>query len=85
MGTQRLGQAVSRTTDGHEVDSLIDDGQQLVPIDANLTASPKPGHAEGIECFRALFGDRAERGLVVCICRERFQLTSSVDVVPLGN
>ena len=74
-----------RTAAGHEVDFLIDDGQQLVPIEAKLTASPKPGHAEGIERFQELFGERAGRGLVVCLCRERFQLTSTVDAVPLGS
>ena len=73
-----------RTAGGHEVDFILDDGQQLIPIEAKLTATPKPEHAHALERFQALFGPRAARGLLVCLCRERFPLTSSVDAVPLG-
>ncbi len=73
-----------RTAGGHEVDFILDDGRQLIPIEAKLTATPRREHAEGIERFQALFGDRAGPGLLVCLCRERFRLTSSVDAVPLG-
>ncbi|MCY3734964.1 MAG: ATP-binding protein [Gemmatimonadaceae bacterium] len=73
-----------RTAAGHEVDFLLEDGGQLIPVEAKLTATPRPEHARGIERFQALFGDRAAPGLLVCLCRERFRLTSSVDAVPLG-
>ena len=59
------------------------DGRQLIPVEAKLTATPRPEHAQAIERFQALFGDRAGRGLLVCLCRERFRLTSSVEAVPL--
>ena len=74
-----------RTAAGHEVDFILEDGQQLIPIEAKLTATPKPGHADSIHRFQELFGKRAGRGLVVCLCGERFPLTSSVDAVPLGS
>ena len=61
-----------RTAAGHEVDFLLDDGRQLIPIEAKLTATPRPEHARAIERFQALFGDRAGPGLLVCLCRERF-------------
>ena len=73
-----------RTAGGHEVDFLLEDGGQLIPVEAKLTATPRPEHARGIERFQALFGHRAAPGLLVCLCRERFRLTSSVDAVPLG-
>ncbi len=73
-----------RTAAGHEVDFLLEDGGQLIPVEAKLTATPRPEHARGIERFQALLGDRAGHGLLVCLCRERFRLTSSVDAVPLG-
>ena len=73
-----------RTAGGHEVDFLLEDGGRLIPVEAKLTATPRPEHARGIERFQALFGDRAGHGLLVCLCRERFRLTSSVDAVPLG-
>ena len=72
-----------RTAAGHEVDFLLDDGRRLIPVEAKLTATPRPEHAQGIERFQALFGDRAGPGLLVCLCRERFPLTSSVEAVPL--
>ena len=74
-----------RTAGGHEVDFILDDGRQLIPIEAKLTATPRPEHAQGIERFQALFGPRAAPGLLVCLCRQRFPLTASVDAVPLDS
>jgi len=73
-----------RTGSGHEVDFVVDDGQRLIPIEAKLTSKPTRKDAAAIEELQRLFGDRAGRGLVVCLCRERFPLTKSVDAVPLG-
>ena len=47
-------------------------------------ANQRSRDAAGIEAFQKLFGKRAEKGYVVCLCRERFPLTRSVDAVPLG-
>ena len=73
-----------RTAAGHEVDFIMEDGLNLIPIEAKLTSNPKPKDAAAIEEFQRLFGDRAEKGLVVSLCRERFPLTRNVDAVPLG-
>lgn len=73
-----------RTAAGHEVDFVIEDGQRLIPIEAKLTATPTPRDAAAIEAFQALFPKRAAKGFVVCLCRERFPLTRTVDAVPLG-
>lgn len=61
-----------RTAGGLEVDFILEDGHQLIPIEAKLTATPTPADARNIEEFQALFGQRAEKGLLVCLCRERF-------------
>jgi hypothetical protein len=74
-----------RTAAGHEVDFVLEDGTKLVPIEAKLTATPTARDAVGIEKFQSLFGSRAGRGIVVCLCRERFPLTRHVDAVPLGS
>jgi hypothetical protein len=55
-----------------------------VPIEAKLTATPTARDAAGIEAFQKLFAKRAAKGYVVCLCKERFALTRSVDAVPLG-
>jgi predicted AAA+ superfamily ATPase len=73
-----------RTAAGHEVDFVIEDGPRLIPIEAKLTATPTSREAAGIETFQKLFGKRAAKGYVVCLCRERFPLTRSVDALPIG-
>lgn len=72
-----------RTAAGHEVDVIIEDGLRLVPVEAKLTATPRPAHARGVERFLDLFPERASQGYVVCLCGERFPLTARVDAVPL--
>jgi len=74
-----------RTAAGHEVDFVVEDGRRLIPIEAKATATPTRMDARGIEEFQSLFGERAERGLLVCLCRERFPLTRTVDAVPFGS
>lgn len=74
-----------RTANGHEVDFVIEAGSALIPIEAKLTASPTARDAASIERFQQLFGSRASKGLVICLCRERYPLTRSVDAVPLGS
>lgn len=73
-----------RTAAGHEVDFVIEDGPRLIPIEAKLTATPSARDATAIETFQQLFGQRAAKGYVVCLCRERVPLTRSVEAVPLG-
>lgn len=75
-----------RTAAGHEVDFVLEgSGGRLIPIEAKQTATPSTYHASAIEVFQRLFGRRAGKGLVVCLCRERFALTRTVDAVPLGS
>jgi predicted AAA+ superfamily ATPase len=74
-----------RTAAGEEVDFVIEQGAELIPIEARRTATPSRRDATGIERFQALFGDRAPRGLVVCLCRERHPLTRTVEALPLGS
>ena len=73
-----------RTADGHEVDFVVEEGTKLTPLEAKLTSTPTRGHAQGIEKFQQQFGERAGRGFVVCLCRERFPLSREVEAVPLG-
>lgn len=74
-----------RTSDGHEVDFVVERGQSLIPIEAKLTATPTPRHAAAIERFQKLFGERAGRGLVVCLAPERVPLSRTVEAVPFGS
>jgi len=73
-----------RTAAGHEVDFVVEHGSTLIPIEAKLTANPSPRDAAAIEQFQGLLGPRAGKGLLVCLTRERYPLTHTVDAVPLG-
>jgi len=74
-----------RTAAGHEVDFIIESKGKLIPIEAKLTATPTAGHATSIERFQSLLGQKAGRGLVVCLCKDPFPLTKNVEAVPLGS
>ena len=74
-----------RTSAGHEVDFIIEDGNRLIPIEAKLTATPTVKHVAAIERFQDLFGSRAGKGLLVCMCTERFPLTKNIEAVPFGT
>jgi predicted AAA+ superfamily ATPase len=74
-----------RTAGGEEVDFVIEEGAELIPVEARRTATPTRRDAAGVERFQALFGQRAPRGLVVCLARERHPLTRTVEAVPLGS
>jgi hypothetical protein len=69
----------------HEVDFVLEDGPEPIPIEANLTSNPTGRDAASIVEFQRLFGRKAGKGLVVCLCRERFPLTREIDAVPLGS
>jgi len=73
-----------RTAAGAEVDFVVDLGDRLVPVEAKLTATPNPRHAEPIERFQALAKRRAAHGYVVCLCRQPIPLSRTVTAVPLG-
>ena len=74
-----------RTAAGHEVDFVLEGSGGLIPVEAKQTATPSAHHASPIESFQRLVGRRAGKGLVVCLCRERFPLSRTVDAVPLGS
>jgi len=74
-----------RAAAGHEVDFVLEDGPNPIPIEAKLTSSPTERDAASIAEFQRLFGRKAGKGLVVCLCRQRFPLTREIDAVPLGS
>ena len=72
-----------RTAGGHEVDFVLDDGGAPDPRRSQAHGHAQAGARRGNRALPGLFGDRSGPGLLVCLCRERFRLTSSVDAVPL--
>jgi hypothetical protein len=54
-----------RTLAGTEVDFIVETDGKLVPIEAKLSATPRPAMATGIRVFQKDLGDRSAPGYVV--------------------
>ena len=68
--------------DGQRKDLEMD---SRFPVEAKLTSNPTERDAASIVELQRLFGRKAGKGLVVCLCRKRFPLTREIDAVPLGS
>lgn len=73
-----------RTSDGHEVDFLVEVGPHLWPVEVKLAATPRPELANGIEKLRALLGDGLLPGAVITAGGQTTPLTRNVTAYPLA-
>jgi predicted AAA+ superfamily ATPase len=48
-----------------QVDFIVEHGGKLIPIEAKLSATPKPTMAPGILAFRKDFPKKAEKGYII--------------------
>lgn len=74
-----------RTSAGTEVDIVVEVSGKLVPIEAKLSATPRPAMASSIRTFRADFGDTALPGYVVHPGDIRLPLGSDVTACPFTD
>ncbi len=71
-----------RSSDGLEVDFLVQEEGRLYPIEVKRSATPRPEMAAGIERLRALLPGEVGPGLVLMLgSRGPFPLTASCDAV----
>ena len=54
-----------RTTTGEEVDFVVESAGQLLPMEVKSTTRPRLADAAGLRSFRAEYGKRARRGLLL--------------------
>jgi predicted AAA+ superfamily ATPase len=54
-----------RTTDGREVDLIVEADGQLMPIEVKSTPRPRLRDADGLHAFRAAHPDRCRAGLLL--------------------
>jgi predicted AAA+ superfamily ATPase len=54
-----------RTSNGVEVDIVVEADGKLIPIEVKASATPRPAMADGIRAFREDFGKQAAMGYVV--------------------
>ena len=74
-----------RTSDGHEVDLIVEAGGQVVPIEIKLTATPNPRMAEGIAVLRKALGAKVGPGWVVHPGDTQLPLGEHVRSIPFAD
>ena len=71
-----------RTSNGTEVDIVIESRGKLIPLEVKLSQTPKPSMAYGINRFREIYGVRAAPGYVVHPGKMRLPLGPGVTAIP---
>jgi predicted AAA+ superfamily ATPase len=72
-----------RTSSGSEVDLILSHRGRLIPLEAKLSATPKPAMASGVRAFRNDLGARAASGYVVHTGDVELPLGPEVIALPL--
>jgi hypothetical protein len=73
-----------RTATGTEVDVVVEARRKLIPIEAKLSATPRPAMAADIQIFRRDLGAATAAGFVVHSGDVRSPLGEGVAALPLG-
>jgi predicted AAA+ superfamily ATPase len=73
-----------RTSTGQEVDIVVDAGGKLVPIEAKLSATPRPAMGDAIRRFREDLGKKSGAGYVVHPGDVKLPLSPGVTALPFA-
>ena len=71
-----------RTAHGAEVDYVLETPDEVIPIGVKATESPTLADASHLKLFLETYPQRAERGFIVCRCREPRRLAENIEAVP---
>jgi predicted AAA+ superfamily ATPase len=71
-----------RTTEGEEVDFVIERGGELLPIEVKASAQPRFSDARGLQLFRTEYADRTRAGLLLHTGEEIRWIADGVLAVP---
>lgn len=74
-----------RTSNGVEVDLIVDTGAALIPIEVKLSTTPSPAMARGINAFKSDFGDRVAKGYVIHPGDAKLPLGPNAIALPFGE
>lgn len=72
-----------RTSNGHEVDFVMEAGRRLMPLEIKTTSRPSRKDLRGLDVFLDTYPD-APFGVVVCQCEQPAALSSRVLALPLA-
>ncbi|MBI5842370.1 MAG: ATP-binding protein [Chloroflexi bacterium] len=73
-----------RTSDGAEVDLIVDTGDALIPIEIKQSETPHPKMARQISAFQSLFKEKAGKGYVIHSGKMILPLAKDVTALPLN-
>lgn len=74
-----------RTSHGSEVDFIVEHGEKLIPIEAKLSATPRPTMVPGILAFRKDFQKKAEKGYIIHPGDMKLSIASNVLALPFAG
>jgi len=74
-----------RTSAGVEVDLVVEAGGKLIPIEAKLSATPRPAMASGIRAFQEDLRERAAPGFVIHPGEVRLPLAPKAVALPFAE
>ena len=74
-----------RTAAGAEVDIVVAEGGRLIPLEVQLSATPRPAMARTLTCFQTDLQDRAAPGYVIHPGEIRLPLAPGVTALPFGE
>ena len=74
-----------RTSAGVEVDLVVESGGKLIPIEAKLSATPRPAMASGIRAFQEDLREKAASGFVIHPGEVRLPLAPKVVALPFAE
>jgi predicted AAA+ superfamily ATPase len=71
-----------RTAHGAEVDYVLETPHETIPIEVKATESPTLGDASHLKLFLKTYPQKAQRGFIVCRCREARRLAENIEAIP---
>ena len=74
-----------RDTDKNEIDLLIENGDELHPVEIKTTSDPNKAMIKAFRCLANIPDKKAGTGAVVCLAKERLPLTEDVWILPAGR
>jgi predicted AAA+ superfamily ATPase len=74
-----------RTAHGAEVDYVLETPDEAIPIEVKATESPTLADVSHLKLFLETDPQRAQRGMLVCRCRNPRRLADNIDAVPWWN
>jgi predicted AAA+ superfamily ATPase len=71
-----------RTSGGMEIDFIVEDGDELFPIEVKWTERPSLSDARHLLTFMKDHPDRAKNGYIVCRCPWPLALSDTITAIP---